>query len=88
MQGEEEVPFKLRIQGRKGHNHKRLNGIYELRRELVGGRVSYEKLLDGHDPMLIWFWSKKSVWMIAKKSNLLNQNTFQKKIQKFPQPKD
>jgi len=68
MQGEEEVPFKLRIQGRKGHNHKRLNGIYELRRELVGGRVSYEKLLDGHDPMLIWFWSKKSVWMIAKKS--------------------
>jgi len=68
MQGEEEAPFKVRIQGRKGHNHKRLNGIYELRRELVGGRVSYEKLLDGHDPMLIWFWSEKNVWMVAKKS--------------------
>lgn len=74
-------PTTLKIHSVQGDNASKLNGVYELRKEHIGGRPSYVKVntmknRNDQDPMVIWFWEKKKVWMMNKTSMIHTDSAF------------
>jgi len=66
----------VRVQGRKGSNATRLNGIYERRKGDVGSRPAYVKTTGDDDKMVIWFWAAKKVWMMTRTSMINTDSAY------------
>jgi len=57
----------VEVYGREGSNAARVNGIY-IPGDEVNGRTSYarDEIMD--DPICLWFWPGKNLWMISRQS--------------------
>jgi len=64
----EQLSAGIEVTGRNGSNAGRINGIYIDRENPVGGKTSYvrEGVMD--DPICLWYWEEKSLWMISRQS--------------------
>jgi|ERR1712224_418277 len=68
-------PQAVRVQGRKGSNAVRLNGLYQKRKD-VGSRPAYTKTTGDDDKMVIWFWAQKKVWMMTRTSMINTDSAY------------
>jgi len=56
------------IKGRVGANAGRINGIFHVRTENVGGVESFEREGKLDDPIVFWYHEKLGLWMISRES--------------------
>jgi len=73
---EKTEPQYIRIRGRQGLNSHRINGIFIQREEMVNGKPSFQtKTVDGEE-IIMWYWKRKSCWMVSWKGHVGTQNAY------------
>jgi len=71
----------VEIYGRRGLNEKRVNGKYEPHPTTrYGGRSVWQRMdmvaIDDPDPICLWYWESKKVWMMTRKSNIGGEQAY------------
>jgi len=75
---EEEEPLEMvEVYGRSGLNEKRVNGRYipHPTREF-DGRPVWIRVDMQEDPITLWYWQRKKVWMMTRFSNLGGEQAY------------
>lgn len=67
----------LEVYGRKGLNEKRVNGKYSpLPFRIFGGKAMWKRIDLEDDPIVLWYWNRKKVWMMTRLSNVGGEQAY------------
>jgi len=69
-------PIRICIYGRAGTNEHRINGVFVLRDELLGGRYSFRQLSVDGEEIIMWYYKRKKLWMISWKGHVETENAY------------
>lgn len=72
----EDVGDVFQIIGRIGKNSGKLNGVYKILQENIGGRLAFYRMCEDDDPILFWFWDVHKAWMISRRSMMESQAAY------------
>jgi len=74
---EEDDAITVEVYGREGRNAKRVNGrfIQHLSRQ-YGGRPVWRRIDMIKDPIVLWYWPKKKVWMMTRESGIGSEQAY------------
>jgi len=74
---EEEEEDMVEVYGRRGLNDKRVNGMYVLHpsKTYLGRRV-WKRIDMEQDPIVLWYWPRKKVWMMTRLSNVGGEQAY------------
>jgi len=73
---EDEKPL-VEVYGRTGLNEKRVNGVYTPHpTKTFGGRKVWRRVDMPDDPIVLWYWPRKKVWMMTRLSNVGGEQAY------------
>jgi len=73
---EEEVDY-VEVYGRKGVNESRVNGIYSPHpSKTFGERPVWKRIDMEKDPIVLWYWPRKKVWMMTRFANIGGEQAY------------
>lgn len=83
QQEKENVPTPITFTGATVNEH-RINGCFELVKEMHNGRHQWQRNDDLEDPVILWYWptteannsTGKNLWMIGRRSFRNSQNAY------------
>lgn len=74
---EEAVQEMVEVYGRRGLNDKRVNGRYIPHpSKTFGGRQVWKRIDMDTDPIVLWYWPRKKVWMMTRLSNVGGEQAY------------
>merc|ERR1719210_580792 len=74
-----EIPHTpmVEVYGRRGLNDKRVNGRYVPHpTKTFGGRKVWKRIDMDTDPIVLWYWPRKKVWMMTRLSNVGGEQAY------------
>jgi len=67
----------VEVYGRRGLNDKRVNGRYVPHpTKTFGGRKVWKRIDMDTDPIVLWYWPRKKVWMMTRLSNVGGEQAY------------
>merc|ERR550525_149095 len=67
----------VEVYGRRGLNDKRVNGRYIPHpTKTFGGRQVWKRIDMDTDPIVLWYWPRKKVWMMTRLSNVGGEQAY------------
>jgi len=74
---EEEEQQMVEVYGRRGLNDRRVNGRYVPHpTKTFGGRQVWKRIDMEQDPIVLWYWPRKKVWMMTRLSNVGGEQAY------------
>jgi len=74
---EEEEEIIVEVYGREGRNAKRVNGRFcQHPTSTYGGRPVWKRVDMLKDPIVLWYWPKKKVWMMTRESGIGSEQAY------------
>jgi len=74
---EEEEMITVEVYGREGRNAKRVNGRFvQHQTRIYGKRPVWRRIDMIKDPIVLWYWPKKKVWMMTRESGIGSEQAY------------
>jgi len=74
---EEEEEAIVEVYGREGRNAKRVNGRFcQHISRTYGGKPVWRRIDMIKDPIVLWYWPKKKVWMMTRESGIGSEQAY------------
>jgi len=72
----EEIPV-VEVYGRRGLNDKRVNGRFSPHpTKTFGGRKVWKRVDMDDNPIVLWYWPRKKVWMMTREENIGGEQAY------------
>merc|ERR550539_1451329 len=67
----------VEVYGREGRNAKRVNGKFcQHVSRTYGGKPVWRRIDMIKDPIVLWYWPKKKVWMMTRESGIGSEQAY------------